>query len=651
MMPSGFLHTKYRPDIDGLRALAVMAVVLFHAFPGWLTGGFVGVDVFFVISGFLISSILFESLDQGTFSFAEFYVRRIKRIFPALLLVLTACYVIGWCLLLAQEFMQLGKHVAAGAAFVSNFVLWGESGYFDNAAESKPLLHLWSLGIEEQFYIFWPVTLWFFWKRGVSLVAVVMVGAAVSFALNIYGVKNDSVATFYLPQTRFWELLCGALLAWHMLYGKPLLASIRCSRLSQIIRIGREICSVGGCILLAYGCFRISKADSFPGLWAIIPVLGAALIIFAGPDVWINKNILAHKLIVFVGLISYPLYLWHWPLLSFARILEGETPAFNVRVAAILLSGVLAWLTYRFVESPLQFSKKNQRVKVVGLIVGMGLIGMLGYLTYLEDGLKFRAAAKNRIQTRENLRVDQESLRQIEIRGGICQFNKTGKHRDIDSFVKNWNCFANSGGRLGKRVLVFGDSHAADKAMGLRLNGIDVVQLGGAGCSINPALATDQQRYCLKLFDLVKRFQSEYDFIVLSNRFPMEQITEENLAQIVSYWRGDKPVYLFTPMADFTDQMREYMKTGKVIAAPDFSREDAFLSLVSKVALPPNFSVIKTSDVWCINRAATDGYPCSFIVNDQFMMVDGEHLSVAGSESMAKNMIANPVLKSLLSVK
>lgn len=211
-------HPKYRPDIDGLRAIAVLAVVAFHAFPNWIKGGFIGVDIFFVISGYLISTIIFESLDKGTFSFSEFYARRITRIFPALLLVLVACLTFGWFVLLADEYKQLGKHTAGGAGFVSNFLLWNEAGYFDNSAETKPLLHLWSLGIEEQFYILWPLLLWFFWKRNFNLFIITIAVAIASFILNIEGVKHDMVATFYSPQSRFWELLSGSLLAWFALY-------------------------------------------------------------------------------------------------------------------------------------------------------------------------------------------------------------------------------------------------------------------------------------------------------------------------------------------------------------------------------------------------------------------------------------------------
>ena len=211
-------HPKYRADIDGLRAIAVLSVVGFHAFPSWFRGGFIGVDIFFVISGYLISTIIVGGLEQSRFSFVEFYVRRIKRIFPALLLVLIASYAFGWFALLADEYKQLGKHIAGGAGFVSNFVLWNESGYFDNAADNKPLLHLWSLGIEEQFYVVWPLLLWFAWKKRFNLLTITVLIAAVSFALNIAKVRSGAVAAFYSPQTRFWELMIGSIVAYFTLH-------------------------------------------------------------------------------------------------------------------------------------------------------------------------------------------------------------------------------------------------------------------------------------------------------------------------------------------------------------------------------------------------------------------------------------------------
>lgn len=386
-------HPKYRPDIDGLRAVAVLSVVAFHAFPAWMKGGFIGVDVFFVISGFLISTIIFENLDRGTFSFAEFYARRVKRIFPALLLVLIASYAFGWFALLADEYKQLGKHIAAGAGFVSNLVLWGEAGYFDNSAETKPLLHLWSLGIEEQFYIVWPFVLWLAWKKKFNLLTLTFLVAFVSFYLNLKGIKKDAVATFYSPQTRFWELLSGSILAWFALYKKGAFANYKLKIDGWLAKLiyretvevdGKTLSNVTsflGSLLLAYGFWRITKDVSFPGKWAVIPVLGAVLIILAGPKAWINRKVLSNKIAVWFGLISFPLYLWHWPILSFARIVESEVPSRNIRIAAVVLSIVLAWLTYKLVERPLRFGTHG-KVKVVTLVLLMTIVGSLGYYTY-----------------------------------------------------------------------------------------------------------------------------------------------------------------------------------------------------------------------------------------------------------------------------
>ena len=217
-LPEHNFHPAYRADIDGLRALAILAVIAFHAFPKSLRSGYTGVNVFFVISGFLISSIVFKSLVRGDFSFREFYSHRIKRIFPALLVVLASCYAIGWFVLLPGEFMQLGKHLVAGIGFVQNFVLWTEVGYFDSASEFKPLLHLWSLSVEEQFYLFYPLIIWGAWRSGLSILMILVVLGLVSFGMNIEGVRRDATMAFFLPHTRFWELLAGGLIAYIYLF-------------------------------------------------------------------------------------------------------------------------------------------------------------------------------------------------------------------------------------------------------------------------------------------------------------------------------------------------------------------------------------------------------------------------------------------------
>jgi peptidoglycan/LPS O-acetylase OafA/YrhL len=383
-------HPKYRPDIDGLRAVAVLAVVAFHAFPNWVKGGFIGVDVFFVISGYLISTIIFENLDKGTFSFSEFYGRRIKRIFPALILVLVGCFIFGWFVLLADEYKQLGKHIAAGAGFISNIVFWHEAGYFDNTADTKPLLHLWSLGIEEQFYIVWPLILWLAWKRKFNLLTVTVIITIASFVLNLKGIKQNAVATFYSPQARFWELLSGSLLAWITLYKNDAFANIRGkidNMLSRIVYSEKQatdgktlanLLSFVGLLLLVYGFWRINKELSFPGKWALIPVIGTLLLLVAGSKAWVNRTLLSNKVAIWFGLISFPLYLWHWPLLSFARILESEVPSRNIRGVAVVLAVALAWLTYKFVERPIRFGNHG-RFKCAVLVILMAIIGSFGF--------------------------------------------------------------------------------------------------------------------------------------------------------------------------------------------------------------------------------------------------------------------------------
>src|SRR5580658_2009853 len=332
--PKTASQLDYRPDIDGLRAIAVLAVIGFHAFPAWIRGGFVGVDVFFVISGYLISTILLTGMERGSFRFTRFYIRRIRRIFPALIVVLLACMVAGWLVLFSFEYKALGKHVAGSAAFVSNFVLWNEAGYFDKAAATKPLLHIWSLGIEEQFYIVWPLLLYLVWKRKAATLALLLLLFTFSFTFNV--LSSDSAADFYSPLTRFWELMAGAVLAYLSLHWENLDKIIRKlpRPVPQIIGSGaalesitRNITAVIGVFLIVATVFTVDETKKFPGWWALLPVVGTYLMIASGPHAWINNKLLATRGLVAIGLISYPLYLWHWPLLSFIRIVNGTAPS------------------------------------------------------------------------------------------------------------------------------------------------------------------------------------------------------------------------------------------------------------------------------------------------------------------------------------
>lgn len=519
-------HPKYRPDIDGLRAIAVLSVVGFHAFPAWVKGGFIGVDIFFVISGFLISTIIFGSLKRNTFSFAEFYGRRIKRIFPALLLILIVSFTLGWFVLLADEYKQLGKHIAGGAGFVANFVLLDESGYFDNAASVKPLLHLWSLGIEEQFYIVWPLLLWLAWKRRFNLLTITILVGIISFTLNLGEVRNDAVAAFYSPQTRFWELLTGSVLAYMTLYKHHLFANIRQkldTALGIIIYANapapnghtlRNVQSLSGAALITVGILVIAKDRHFPGWWAVLPTLGAVLIISAGTQAWLNRTVLSNRVLVWFGLISFPLYLWHWPLLSFARIMLGDMPAREIRAAAVLLSIVLAWLTYWLIEQPIRHGKTGSRAKVIVLAVLMALVGYVGYNCFKRDGFGFRFPKI--VQELTQLKYDPK----IGYREGSCFLRP---EQDFSAFS---SCVPLASDTKKESIFLWGDSHAAHLYPGYKTTfgkNFAIVQRTASGCPPIMDMDIVDRPHCRKIndyvFDLIKKEKPQK--IVLAAVWPL----------------------------------------------------------------------------------------------------------------------------------
>jgi peptidoglycan/LPS O-acetylase OafA/YrhL len=460
-------HPKYRPHIDGLRALAVLLVVGFHAFPSVVEGGFVGVDVFFVISGFLISGIIFAELDQSAFSFWQFYARRIRRIFPALLLVMAACFAFGWFAMLADEYKQLGKHLAAGAGFISNLTLWQESGYFDSGADTKPLLHLWSLGIEEQFYMLWPLGLWAAYRVRASRLALCLALIAASFALNVAYVHSNPVAAFYSPGTRFWELLAGSVLAYFATpAGKPLLRRV----VPPSSRTASTLHAFIGLALLAVAVATVTRVHAFPGWWALLPVLGTCFILAAGSDAWLNRVVLSNRVMVGIGLISYPLYLWHWPLLVFARLAEyNGAPPWPIRLAAVALSVLLAWLTYIVIERPLRFGRSTT-ARLAGLCVAMLAIGLAGYNAYRHDGFVLRAA-----NAKVALFADILSPPQTRITNDSCQ--KLLGRQPVPGAV----CLARS---AHPAMLIVGDSHAMafNSAAATGRSALDTVLLAGHGC-------------------------------------------------------------------------------------------------------------------------------------------------------------------------
>ena len=437
-------------------------VVFFHAFPEAVPGGFIGVDVFFVISGFLITGIVVRELGQKRFSLLGFYTRRIRRIFPALIAVLLAVLLLGWLWMLPSAYAQLSADVFASAAFFANIALMLQSGYFDIESSKKPLLHLWSLGIEEQFYLFWPLVLILARRFRLSFFAVAAVIGVASFALNVALIGFNPVATFYLPFTRAWELLAGGALACGF------------SRLSQTDAAGNWR-AAAGCLLIAVSAALLDSKSAFPGWRAIFPVLGSVLLLSA-PTAWGCRHILSGKAFVGIGLISYPLYLWHWPLLVFFGIIKFAPLTLIDRGLVVALSFALAWLTYRAIEIPFRFGRPALP-RVVALCSGMAAVAGAGGVIVEGRGLDFRLPAEIRQMT--DVRTDSSNWRVHE-----CLLD-----------LSHETTFAESCVDKGRRPLIFvwGDSTAGALLPGLRkaqeTNDFGIAQFTSSSCV--PALHTD----------------------------------------------------------------------------------------------------------------------------------------------------------------
>ena len=374
--------TSYRPDIDGLRAIAVISVVIYHAFPSLIPGGYIGVDVFFVISGFLITNVIYKNLKAGSFSLLDFWCRRIRRIFPAFLTVLISIYLAGWFYLLPYEFEQIKSYIRWSLIFAINFKLKNEIGYFDIAGDSKPLLHLWSLAIEEQFYLLWPGIAWCCFRKKLNLLTITLLLSLFSFWFRHIFPTSDHHA-FYLPWVRFWEILVGANIYifkqnFHQVtFMKRYLVKTECAVHPVLFKEGtsdeaysfsKTIASITGLFFISYSCFLFNNETPFPGKFTLLPVLGTVLIILAGRDSWINRKLLNIRPLVFIGIISYPLYLWHWPLLSFLRIIERSPSTLSVTMT-VALSFILAIFTYFFIEKNLRFENSSTyQWKAISLI-------------------------------------------------------------------------------------------------------------------------------------------------------------------------------------------------------------------------------------------------------------------------------------------
>lgn len=622
---------QFRQDINGLRAIAVIAVVLFHFNASWMPGGFAGVDVFFVISGFLMTGIIFRAIEQENFSILKFYIARANRIIPALAALCFVLLVFGWFYLTPLDYRVLGKHVGSSISFLSNIIYWRESGYFDAASHEKWLLHTWSLSAEWQFYMIYPVLL-VVMRKFLSLDTMktsVLIGTLLGFIFCVIATYKWPDPSYYLLPARAWEMMIGG-----VAYLYPL----------KLNEQKKKALEWTGLMLIIGSYLLISKDNLWPGYWALIPVMGAFFIIQAQRN---NSMITGNVIFQQLGKWSYSIYLWHWPLVVFIFYFQLDSSFIYYGVIASFIAGMIS---YHLIETirfkPIASINAINILKTKSILLTV-LIGLMGSVTFIY-GYKHTSVAEP-VKLRGQLTKEAHTQRVVEVRAGICHFSATGKYNKLEDFVKHWDCRSDNEGLIDSRMLVFGDSHSADKAMGLRLNGIDVIQIGGSACSFSPEMAEQRNEFCPTLFHILdtKVSSKDYDYVLLANRFERGDLDNPiYLQSTLDYWsKKEQEVILFSPMPDLQLQFNEYLRFGTITRQPILSKHDKFFNLLKDMEVPSNIHIINTYDIWCHKEA-----PCKVADGDKVLMTDGGHLSPLGSTHFVKWLLKDPTFSQVVKI-
>jgi peptidoglycan/LPS O-acetylase OafA/YrhL len=630
----------YRREIDGLRALAVLPVILFHAGFETFSGGFVGVDVFFVISGYLITTIILAELERGKFSIVNFYERRARRILPALFLVMLVCIPFAWFWLLPSDMKDFSQSLVAVSVFASNILFWRESGYFDTAAELKPLLHTWSLAVEEQYYVLFPLFLMLFWRLGKRSI-LVMLGLVfvASLAVAEWAAYAKPAAAFYLLPTRGWELLVGAFVAFYL---------SKANRKEFGKAVG-EVCGWLGVALILYSVFAYSKATPFPGLYALVPTLGTVLVIlFATQQTTVGKFV-GNNAFVGVGLISYSAYLWHQPLFAFARQKSLTEPSHTVFLVLSVLSLVLAYSSWRFVEAPFRSKQLISRKFLFSFsLIGTLFFTALGVFGHKSDGFSTYYYA-NRISPSDKeiisfLKYNETPEFKASYRYGSCFY---GSQLNSFSYFDKRTCLSIS--QNNKNILILGDSHSAHLAEAFRSNfgGVNFLQASASGCL--PLIPLSGEKRCTDLVNFVfDEFlpSNNLDGIVLSARWKDDDA--ERFKDTIQFLLKYVPkVYVIGPTVEYKTALplllskfklySEY-KSSEVLKYVDQSRAllsenlKHILGTTGAVYIPIHQEIC--SNVDCIVRAES-GKP---------VVWDYGHYTKDGSDLLLKRLIANSAL-------
>jgi peptidoglycan/LPS O-acetylase OafA/YrhL len=612
---------KYRPEIDGLRALAVVPVILFHAGYVLFSGGFVGVDVFFVISGYLITTILIEDMDNNRFSFLSFYERRARRILPALFFVMLVCIPFAWMWMLPIQLEDFSQSLLAVSIFASNILFWRESGYFDAIAEEKPLLHTWSLAVEEQYYVLFPIFLFLAWRFGKDRVFwLIVIFTAISLALSEFGWRNHPIANFYLAPARAWELLAGSIAAF-VVHKRGVQSN--------------NTLSLFGLAAIVFSIFAYDETIPFPSVYALVPVCGVMLLLLFADKETFAARLLSTKGFVGIGLISYSAYLWHQPLFAFSRLALIESPSLTLMGLLSVMSLLLAVLSWRFVEKP--FRNDSISRKSIFLFSIMGII-------FFSMASQFIQSSKE-LSTKDLEILDWSKFNQtVEFKKswevGRCYIeNSTSKWTDYDhDYCENISS-------SGINLVVLGDSHSAQLISALRkLEGVNVTNFASGGCRpflVSPPKANSEcvgrNDYFFKTF--LPTYKTEIDVLILASRWQKNELNElESLINmsvsnnIHTILVGSSP-FLSTPAPELVVRNRRTSTVGLIPKSFfDFRLVATDESL--KNILPININFASVEDFVC-------NPDCHLINGSDLLMFDAEHLTPKGAELFVNSVLIN----------
>jgi len=643
------MSTSYRPDIDGLRAVAVLAVLVGHAGFSFFSGGFVGVDIFFVISGYLITKILYSEMKEHSFTFKSFYMRRVRRILPAFYVVAITTLVAGYFLMLPKDFEQLARSFIASAFFYSNmFFARASEDYFSYVAHEMPLLHMWSLSVEEQFYLAWPLFLTLLANRSSAKILLVIIAAIiiVSFGVAQIWLASAPIAAYYNIVARAGELLMGGFLA------------VLPNNKNMIGPRAANIASVIGLLLVCGSIVLMDEHTVFPGINAFWPCFGAVLIIMAGN----NREALSYKLLscramVFVGLISYSLYLWHWPLLAYTRYLQYEITA-GVGICLIVISILLAYLSWRYVEQPFRRKRgANDPGRNKRIFAGFSFASLILAFVFAQGAVSSLSGNARNFQDVQG-NVDYASRLT-----GWCSVDSDDGF-DLPFSEKYLNC-ATGTGSAATRGLLWGDSHAGSYApfvdyIGKEL-GVSLVEMSTAACppglSPNQVVGFFQPTICRGFRQEAKKniADKKYDIIFMAARW--ESYTKwfnHNIYDaIVFASQNSKMVIVFAQVPRFEfDVGRCYVKEAVLPLSNECgedrryplldSVEAANKNVLARIASLPNVQFIDISQFLC------DGGTCSPFLDGQPVYYDDDHLSIKGSQLLVHKYLATAEGKTLV---